>query len=84
VKTVQVAGGVVRRSPVRLERGFLNQLLYPSEPPLPPDAPVSAITIAYPETGIAVFGWEFSWLVWYVLLSLIFALALRRPFGVTM
>ena len=82
-KRVRVAGGVVRRSPVRLEAGFVNQLLYPSEPPLPDDAPVSAITMAYREQDLAVFGWSLNWMIWYFALSLIFAFALRKPFGVT-
>jgi uncharacterized membrane protein (DUF106 family) len=82
-KRVQVAGGVVRRSPVRLEGSFWNQLLYPSEPPLPDEGPVSAITVAYREQDLAVFGWSLNWMVWYFALSLIFAFALRKPFGVT-
>ena len=82
-KHVQVAGGVVRRSPVRLENTFVNQLLYPSEPPLPSDAPVTAITVAYREQDVGAFGWSLNWMVWYFALSLIFAFALRKPFGVT-
>ncbi len=34
-KTVVVSDAVTRRSPVRPARGFVNQLLYPSETPLP-------------------------------------------------
>ena len=82
-KQMQVAGGVVRRSPVRLEGSLVNQLLYPSEPPLPDEGPVSAITVAYPESDVAVFGWDLNWMVVYFALSLIFAFALRKPFGVT-
>lgn len=82
-KSVQVAGGVVRRSPVRLESSFVNQLLYPSEPPLPEGGPVDAITVLYPEVDMAVFGWELNWIVWFFALSILFAFALRRPFGVT-
>jgi uncharacterized membrane protein (DUF106 family) len=83
-KTVQVGGGVVRRSPVRLARGAVSQILYPSEAPLPDDAPVSAISVSYPEARIGFLGFELSWIVWYLLLSLLFALVLRRPFGVAM
>jgi uncharacterized membrane protein (DUF106 family) len=82
-KTLQIAGGVVRRSPVRLESGFINQLLYPSEPPLPGDGPVTAITVAYPESEPALFGWELNWMVWFFVLSIVFAFALKKPFGVT-
>jgi uncharacterized membrane protein (DUF106 family) len=82
-KRVQVAGGVVRRSPVRLEGGLVNQVLYPSEPSLPDDAPVTAITVAYAEQDLDVYGFSLNWMVWYFALSLIFAFALRKPFGVT-
>jgi uncharacterized membrane protein (DUF106 family) len=82
-KSVQVAGGVVRRSPMRLDTGIVNQFLYPSEPPLPDDGRVAAITVAYAEQDLEVFGWSLNWMVWYFGLSLIFAFALRKPFGVT-
>ena len=82
-KQLQVDGGVVRRSPVRLEGSVLNQLLYPSEPPLPPDGPVRAITLGYPEADVSVLGWDLHWMVVYLALSLLFALVLRKPFGVT-
>jgi uncharacterized membrane protein (DUF106 family) len=83
VKQVHVAGGVVRRSPVRPEDSLMNQVLYPSEPPLPDDASVAAITVAYEEQDVSIFGWDLNWMVVYFALSLIFAFALRRPFGVT-
>jgi uncharacterized membrane protein (DUF106 family) len=82
-KSLRAAGGVVRRSPMRLDTSIVNQFLYPSEPPLPDDAPVAAITVAYPEQDLEVFGWSLNWMVWYFGLSLIFAFALRKPFGVT-
>lgn len=82
-KELQVDGGVVRRSPVRTDGGLMNQLLYPSEAPLPGDGPVSAITVAYREADIPVFGWDLNWMVVYFALSLLFAVVLRKPFGVT-
>lgn len=86
-KTVRVAANaerVTQRSPVRLEVGFLNQLLYPTEPPLPAGGPIASIEVTYPEVEIDVFGWEMNWIVVFVALSIVFAFALRRPFGVTM
>lgn len=82
-KTLNATPGVARRSPVRLEQGFVNQLLYPSEAPLPSSGPVSAITVAYPEREIGVFGWRVHWMIVYFALSMIFAFALRKPFNVT-
>jgi uncharacterized membrane protein (DUF106 family) len=82
-KTLNSTPGVARRSPVRLEQGFVNQLLYPSEAPLPSSGPVSAISIAYPEREIDVLGWRIHWMIVYFALSMIFAFALRKPFNVT-
>lgn len=82
-KTLLVGDGVVRRSPSRLDGSLLNQLLYPSEPPLPADGRVSAITVAYEEQDLSVFGWDLNWMVVYFALSLIFAFALKKPLGVT-
>jgi uncharacterized membrane protein (DUF106 family) len=83
-KTVQVSGDVVRRSPVRLDPAFLNQLLYPAEAPLPGDAAVTSISLAYPERDIPVLGFELHWLIVYFALSMIFAFGLRKRFNVTL
>ena len=82
-KALQASDGVVRRSPVRLESGLLNQLLYPSEPPLPDEGPVAAIEVAYPERDMNVAGWDVHWMIVYFVLSMMFAFALRKRFGVT-
>src|SRR5260370_21653378 len=47
-KAIHVSNGLARRSPKRLSAGFLNEVLYPAEPPLPADGPVDAIRVAYP------------------------------------
>jgi hypothetical protein len=83
-KTVVVSDAVTRRSPVRPARGFVSQLLYPSETPLPVGSGLTAITIAYPERPFSVAGWNMGWSGVYLVLTLVFALALRRPFGVAM
>jgi len=84
VKTAQVSRAVRRRSPVRLEPGFVNQVLYPAEDPLPDESPVAAITVAYAEEDVSVLGWPVNWLVLFFVLSVGFAFALRRRLGVTL
>jgi uncharacterized membrane protein (DUF106 family) len=83
-KSVRVSEEVVRRSPVRLEAGFLNQLLYPAEAALPAAAAVSSISLAYPERDIPVLGWGIHWMIVYFALSMVFAFALRKRFNVTL
>ena len=82
-KTMHVSTRVARRSPSRLEAGFINQVLNPAEPPLPAGSPISAITVGYAERGVSVFGWRLHWMIVFFVLSMVFAFALRRPLRVT-
>ena len=83
-KTIHVSSRVARRSPSRLEAGLVHEILYPAEPPLPADAPITSISVAYPERDIDVFGWRTNWMIVFFVLSIVFAFALRKPFGVTL
>jgi uncharacterized membrane protein (DUF106 family) len=82
-KTVDATDRVVRRSPLRVSAGFLNQLIYPAERPLPDGGIVTSISVGYPSRAIRVLGWDLPWVIVYIVLSMAFALALRKPFGVT-
>ena len=82
-KTVQVSDRVERRSPVRTEARFLDQLLYPAEPPLAKDGPIKSITVGYPEAEVSLFGFEMHWMLWFFVLSIVFGFALRNRMGVT-
>ena len=82
-KSVDASARVVRRSPSRLRAALLDQLLYPAEPPLPAGSPVRSIAVTCPDASIAVLGLSAHWLVWFFVLSMLLAFALRRPFGVT-
>ncbi len=83
-KSVRVTGRVVRISPNRV-KGFWTQLLYPAEDPLPAASPVQEITLSYPAGNAGFEGWEseLTWMLFFFLLSIIFAFALRKPFKVT-
>lgn len=81
-KTFHTGDDIARRSPSRDRAALLTQLLYPSEPPLPADAPVTAIRVAYPERALDLFGYDVHWLIVYLAASFAFVLALRKPFGV--
>ena len=81
-KTLKVSDGVGRRSPVRVRGRALEQLLNPSEAPLPVDSQVNSMAVTYPRREIRVLGWDVNWLVLYFVLSFVLMLLLRRPFGV--
>ena len=83
-KSVTVSDNVVLRSPSRLARGFLNQLLYPAEAALPAASPIRSITVTYPEADVSVLGWPLHWMIVYFVLAIAFAFALRNTFKVQM
>lgn len=82
-KSARVSSAVIRRSPVRLGPGIVNQILYPAEDPLPADSPIESITLSYHGGDIAILGWAIHWIIVFFVLSIVFAFALRRLFGVT-
>jgi uncharacterized membrane protein (DUF106 family) len=82
-KSVDATPRVVRRSPERLSPAFIAELLYPAEDPLPAGVPMRAIAVTCPEAHIALLGISLHWLLWFFILSMAFAFALRKPFGVT-
>jgi hypothetical protein len=85
-KSVEVAQGLVRRSPRRVSAGFLDQLLYPAEDPLPADSPIESIAVGYPPADTTFFGGasEWRWMIDFFVLSAVFAFALRGRFGVNL
>ena len=81
---------IVRRSPLRPGGSLLDQLLYPAEPALPGDSPVASIALDLRDGEIPVAGgWTLgtlagipAWMAIFFVLSIVFAFALRKPFGV--
>ncbi len=83
-KSLRVSDDVVRRSPIRPAKGFLSQLQFPAEDPLP-EGPIRAITVTYPEGNAGFEGWEseWTWMILFFILSVVCAFALRKPLKVT-
>ncbi len=83
VKKIGVTDRVERLSPERLEAGFTNQLLFPAEPSLGADSAIEKIGLRYPERDVWFFFWRTHWIIVFLVLSILFALILRGPMGVT-
>jgi len=81
VRVMEGSDSVVRRSPLRV-RGFLDELLYPAEPPLP-SGTFESITVTYPEANVDFLGIELHWMIVYFVLAIAFAFLLRGTFKVT-
>ena len=83
-KRVRVADAIGWRAPGRFEAGFLNQVLYPAEPPIDSEMPIEAIRIVYPEREVSLLGYPLDWMVAFFAMSLLFSWLLRFPFGVVL
>lgn len=85
-KTLRVTESKIRLSPERPDRSFLGQLEWPSEKPLPKESALATITLAYPEARLAFLGLEmesqWAWMILFFVLTMVIALALKKPMGV--
>ena len=66
----------------KLAASSLAHFIYPVEKLLEPGTRLSSIAIRYPSRRIAFLGLHGHWLVYYLVLTMIIALALKNKFGV--
>jgi len=82
-KSIAVGLGPLDRiSPIKVKRGFVEEVLNPGEKPLPSSGLVKSIEINYPPKRMNLFGLRLHWLIAYFALSIIIGFALKRPFRV--
>ena len=85
-KSLVATDKVERLSPERPPRTFIDQLEWPSEPPLADEGAVQDISIAYSDGVISFLGWHlewrYAWMVVFFVLTMVVALVLRKPMGV--
>ncbi len=79
-----------RRSPVRPGGSWLDQFVYPAESPCPPTASLTSLSVDFKPATVAMPGWTVremagvpAWMTVFFILSILFAFALRKRFGVT-
>jgi hypothetical protein len=85
-KSARVSDRVVRLSPTRPATSFIDQLEWPSEPPLPESSGLAEITLAYRDATVSLLGWKFewryAWMVVFFVFTMVIAVALKGPLGV--
>jgi len=69
-------------SPLKTNKKFLDQVMYPTESPIKGNLPVEAIEIQYPTKSMSLFGWKLHWLIVYFALSIIFGFVFKGIFKV--
>lgn len=84
-KSLDARTEIVRRSPLKVRSGFLDQLLYPAEPLLPADGPFQSVSVSLEDADLPIpgLGWGTHWMIVFFVLSIVFAFALKGTFGVT-
>ena len=82
-KAVAAGPGLQRVSPLRPGPGFQDQLLNPSESPLPAGSAIRAIEVLHPEAELRMGSARLHWLVVFLALSLGFGLILLKPLRMT-
>jgi uncharacterized membrane protein (DUF106 family) len=82
-KAARSSDRMARRSPVRTDTTLWKQLLYPAEPPLPAGSAVAAVHLGYPEATVPFLFWDVPWWLVFLILTFVFAYALKGRFGVT-
>jgi uncharacterized membrane protein (DUF106 family) len=77
------AGGGQRFIPGRRVHSAWEAFWHPDEPRIS-SGDVEWVDIAYPAASIALFGFHINWLVWFLIVSMLAALVLKKRFGVTL
>ena len=81
-KQAAVGGRFEGVSSVRTGEGWLTSLLYPGESPLPSQSAFASIEILYPKLDIIMLGRHLSWLILFLVVSLVFGYAFKGALGV--
>jgi hypothetical protein len=81
-KDLRIGNGLPALSNRRLANSGWEHFIYPAEELLESPTPLRAISIRYPARSISLLGLRTHWLVCYLVLTMIFALALKNRFGV--
>jgi hypothetical protein len=62
---------------------LLDSVWHPDEPRIQ-SSTVDWIDIRYPEASVEIFGIHMHWILWFTVISMLFALLLRKRFGVVL
>ena len=81
-KVGAVGGRLEGVSSRRTGEGWLTNLLYPGETPVPSQSGIESVEIVYPTLDILVLGKHVNWLILFLILSMGFGYAFKGVLGV--
>jgi hypothetical protein len=81
-KNLLIGAGIPALSNKKMAVSGWEHFIYPVEQMLKPQTPVRFIAIQYPPRTISLLGFKAHWLIFYMALTMVMALALKNKFGV--
>ncbi len=81
-KNLHIGGKLDALSAKRVGSEFYTLALNHAEPELPDDSPFASLQIIYPEGSLSIMGFEWRWIIWFFVLSVIFSFAFKGAFKV--
>ena len=81
-KTICVASGLDRVSPVRLKDRSWERWFVSGEPALPANSPIQSIEVVYPARNIRFLGFDWNWIWLFFVLSLAAGFLFKTIFGI--
>ena len=57
-------------------------MFYSTEPALPNDGLIQAISVDYPAREVGVFTWKANWIIWFFFISLIAGFIFKSALGI--
>ncbi len=79
-KEIETGGGP-RFTPGLRTSSLLESIWHPDEPRIASSV-VDWIDVQYPRAEMRIFGIQLHWVLWFTILSMVFAVIFRKPFGV--
>lgn len=81
-KDLVIGGRLSALSNKKMAASSLEHFIYPAEKLLAPASALRSVQLEYPPRRISFLGLRAHWLVYYLVLTMIIALALKNKFGV--
>ena len=76
-------GAASRFVPGLRPSALLESVWHPDEPRIQ-SSTVDWIDVRYPDTTVAILGIQLHWILWFTIISMVFALLFRKRFGVVL
>ncbi|MBI4681741.1 MAG: hypothetical protein HY757_01355 [Nitrospirae bacterium] len=81
-KNLHAGEGLSVLSAERAGPSFSSLMLNHSESRLPDDSPFISLYVSYPDRVLKIMGFEFHWIIWFFIFSVIFSFAFKGIFKV--